>query len=140
MNNKLVPAVVAGAAIGAAVALLDKKTRSSVKGQVNNVGQVTKNPSSVKDKALNIKDEFLYWKDQVEEIRRNNPELEKALIQAKDLVVSLRNGDASVNNLSDALKQTKPENNDNNNTNSNKNNNNNNNNNKTFDQHKSNNK
>ncbi|WP_424960636.1 YtxH domain-containing protein [Macrococcus lamae] len=130
MNNKLVPAVVAGAAVGAAIALLDKNTRSSVKGQVNNVGQVTKNPSSVKDKAMNIKDEVVYWKDQVEEIRRNNPELEKALVQAKDLVVSLRNGDSNGGSLSDVLKQSSNDNSNNNaNTNANK----------AFDQNKTNN-
>lgn len=114
MNNKLVPAVVAGAAVGAAIALLDKKTRSSVKGQVSNVSQVTKNPSSVKDKATNIKDEVIYWKEQVEEIRRNNPELEKALLQAKDLVVGLRNGDTNLNSSSNNFKQNESDNNQNN--------------------------
>ena len=31
-----------------------------------------------------IKDEIMYWKDAVEEIRRNNPELERALKDAKN--------------------------------------------------------
>ena len=37
-----------------------------------------------------IKDEVLFWKDTIEEIRRNNPELERALIDAKDTFQSKR--------------------------------------------------
>lgn len=35
MNNKLVPAVIAGAVIGAAVSMADRKTRNSVKTSVS---------------------------------------------------------------------------------------------------------
>ncbi len=38
-----------------------------------------------------IKDEVLYWKDVVEEIRRNNPELERSLKDAKETFVNRKN-------------------------------------------------
>lgn len=91
MNNKLIPAVVAGAAIGAAVSMLDKNTRQSVKGKVSNVNEIRKNPGTAKDKVSSLKEELLYWKDQIEEIRRNNPELEKAILDAKDTILDMRN-------------------------------------------------
>ena len=47
---------------------------------------------TVKASAIsNIKDEVLYWKDAIEEIRRNNPELEKSLKDAKDTFVEKKN-------------------------------------------------
>lgn len=91
MNNKLIPAVIAGAAIGAAVSMLDKNTRQSVKGQVSNVNEIRKNPGTAKHKVSGIKEELMYWKDQIEEIRRNNPELEKAILDAKDTIMDMRN-------------------------------------------------
>ena len=86
MNNKLIPGMLIGAAVGAAVAMLDRNTRSSVKTQVSNVNELRKNPSTAKDKFAGIKDEIMYWKDQIEEIRRNNPELEKAILETKDML------------------------------------------------------
>jgi len=86
MNNKLIPGMLIGAAVGAAIAMLDKNTRASVKNQVSNVNELRKNPSNAKDKVAGIKDEIMYWKDQIEEIRRNNPELEKAILDTKDML------------------------------------------------------
>ncbi|TDM00750.1 YtxH domain-containing protein [Macrococcus carouselicus] len=86
MNNKLIPGMLIGAAVGAAIAMLDKNTRYSVKNQVSSANELRKNPSEVKDKFSGIKDELMYWKDQIEEIRRNNPELEKALLETKDML------------------------------------------------------
>lgn len=93
MNNKLVPAVIAGAAVGAAISMLDKKTRTSVKGKIssNNTNGVTASTPSTKTKISNIKDEVLYWKDVIEEIRRKNPELEKAIMDAKDTFIEKKN-------------------------------------------------
>ncbi|RXK17753.1 YtxH domain-containing protein [Macrococcus sp. DPC7161] len=93
MNNKLVPAVIAGAAVGAAISMLDKKTRTSVKGKIssNNTNGVTSSTPSTKTKISNIKDEVMYWKDVIEEIRRKNPELEKAIMDAKDTFIEKKN-------------------------------------------------
>lgn len=93
MNNKLVPAVIAGAAVGAAISMLDKKTRTSVKGKIssNNTNGVTASTPSTKTKISNIKDEVMYWKDVIEEIRRKNPELEKAIMDAKDTFIEKKN-------------------------------------------------
>lgn len=92
MNNKLIPATIAGAIIGAAVSMIDKKTRSSVKNQVQSTKQngITPAPST-KVKAKNLKDELLYWKETIDEIRRNNPELERAILDAKDTFIQKRN-------------------------------------------------
>lgn len=92
MNNKLIPATIAGAIIGAAVSMIDKKTRSSVKNQVQSTKQngITPVPST-KAKAKNLKDELLYWKETIDEIRRNNPELERAILDAKDTFIQKRN-------------------------------------------------
>ncbi len=92
MNNKLIPATIAGAIIGAAVSMIDKKTRSSVKNQVQSTKQngITPAPST-KAKAKNLKDELLYWKETIDEIRRNNPELERAILDAKDTFIEKRN-------------------------------------------------
>ncbi|TBW68195.1 YtxH domain-containing protein, partial [Staphylococcus epidermidis] len=38
-----------------------------------------------------IKDEILYWKDTIDEFRRNNPELEKSIMDAKDTLVDRKN-------------------------------------------------
>lgn len=88
MNNKLVPAVIAGAVIGAAVSMADRKTRKSVKSTVVKTKQngITPQPST-KNKVMNLKDELLYWKETIDEIRRNNPELERAILDAKDTFI-----------------------------------------------------
>ena len=39
-------------------------------------------------KVSSIKDEVMYWKDVIEEIRRNNPELERSIKDAKDTFVN----------------------------------------------------
>ncbi|WP_414047109.1 YtxH domain-containing protein [Macrococcus equi] len=92
MNNKLIPATIAGAVIGAAVSMIDKKTRSSVKNQVQVTKQNGLTPApTTKAKARNLKDELLYWKETIDEIRRNNPELERAILDAKDTFIEKRN-------------------------------------------------
>ena len=49
------------------------------------------NRSRKPSKFNSIKDEVLYWKDTIEEIRRNNPELEKSIKDAKDTFVERKN-------------------------------------------------
>ena len=85
MQNKLVPAILIGGAIGAAIALADKNTRQSLSNQVQNIkeGNTSREPS----KFDQIKDEVLYWKDVIEEIRRKNPELEQSIMDAKDTFI-----------------------------------------------------
>ncbi|MGZ9850098.1 YtxH domain-containing protein [Macrococcus psychrotolerans] len=92
MNNKLVPAVIAGAVIGAAVSMADRKTRNSVKTSVSKSKQkgIT-SQGSTKNKVSNLKDELLYWKETIDEIRRNNPELERAILDAKDTFIEKKN-------------------------------------------------
>lgn len=92
MNNKLIPATIAGAVIGAAVSMIDRKTRTSVKNQVQARKENGLTPApSTKNKVSNLKDELLYWKNTIEEIRRNNPELERAILDAKDTFIEKRN-------------------------------------------------
>lgn len=40
---------------------------------------------------MNLKDELLYWKETIDEIRRNNPELERAILDAKDTFIEKKN-------------------------------------------------
>lgn len=89
MQNKLVPAILIGGAIGAAIALADKNTRQSLSNQVQNIkeGNTSKEPS----KFDQIRDEVLYWKDVIEEIRRKNPELEQSIMDAKDTFIEKKN-------------------------------------------------
>lgn len=89
MKNKFVPGILIGATIGGAIALIDKNTRHSVKTSIHNVktGQRSNKPSKV----TALVDEVMYWKDTLEEIRRNNPELERSLIDAKDTLVARKN-------------------------------------------------
>ncbi|RQN16825.1 YtxH domain-containing protein, partial [Paraburkholderia tropica] len=47
----------------------------------------TRKPSKIS----NIKDEVMYWKDTLEEIRRNNPELERSIKDAKETFVNRKN-------------------------------------------------
>lgn len=89
MQNKLVPAILIGGAIGAAIVLADKNTRQSLSNQVQNIkeGNTSREPS----KFDQIKDEVLYWKDVIEEIRRKNPELEQSIMDAKDTFIEKKN-------------------------------------------------
>ncbi|BAS45706.1 hypothetical protein SSCHL_0926 [Staphylococcus schleiferi] len=89
MQNKLLPGILIGATIGGAIALIDKNTRRSLKSSVHQIK--TGERSSEPSKLAELKDEFFYWKDTIDEIRRNNPELERSLRQAKDTFVERKN-------------------------------------------------
>lgn len=95
MNNKLVPGILLGAVIGGAITLADKNTRTALKNSYTNLkeGKRSNKPS----KFNVIKDEIMYWKDAVEEIRRNNPELERALKDAKNTFQERKNNDKHLN-------------------------------------------
>lgn len=89
MKNKLIPGVLIGAVIGGAATLADKSTRQSLKQSIKDrkEGNRSQKPSAIN----NIKDEVFYWKDVVEEIRRNNPELERSIKDAKNTFVERKN-------------------------------------------------
>ncbi|RIL72550.1 YtxH domain-containing protein [Staphylococcus devriesei] len=89
MQNKLIPGILIGAIVGGAATLADKSTRNSLLQSVKDMkeGNRSRKPSKVSS----IKDEVLYWKDTIEEIRRNNPELEKSIKDAKDTFVNRKN-------------------------------------------------
>ncbi|MFH4910780.1 YtxH domain-containing protein [Staphylococcus cohnii] len=89
MQNKLIPGILLGAVIGGAATLADKSTRQSLKQSIKDIkeGNRSQKPSAIS----NIKDEVSYWKDAIEEIRRNNPELERSLKDAKDSFVERKN-------------------------------------------------
>ncbi|MDN6160441.1 MAG: YtxH domain-containing protein [Staphylococcus equorum] len=89
MQNKLIPGILLGAVIGGAATLADKSTRQSLKQSIKDrkEGNRSQKPSAIN----NVKDEVLYWKDVVEEIRRNNPELERSLKDAKNTFVERKN-------------------------------------------------
>ncbi|AMG19973.1 hypothetical protein AST07_00980 [Staphylococcus saprophyticus] len=89
MQNKLIPGILLGAVIGGAATLADKSTRQSLKQSIKDRKEGTRSqkPSAIN----NIKDEVLYWKDVVEEIRRNNPELERSIKDAKNTFVERKN-------------------------------------------------
>ncbi|PHK49533.1 hypothetical protein [Staphylococcus edaphicus] len=89
MQNKLIPGILLGAVIGGAATLADKSTRQSLKQSIKDrkEGNRSQKPSAIN----NIKDEVFYWKDVVEEIRRNNPELERSLKDAKNTFVDRKN-------------------------------------------------
>ncbi|MBI5973753.1 gas vesicle protein [Staphylococcus caledonicus] len=89
MQNKLIPGILIGAIVGGAATLADKSTRNSLVQSVKDMkeGNRSRKPSKVSS----IKDEVLYWKDTIEEIRRNNPELEKSIKDAKDTFVNRKN-------------------------------------------------
>lgn len=96
MNNKLVPGILLGALVGGAITLADKNTRNALKTSFKNLKEgkpADKEPS----KFSMIKDEILYWKDAIEEIRRNNPELERALKNAKDTLQERKQNDKHLN-------------------------------------------
>ena len=89
MQNKLIPGILLGAVIGGSATLADKSTRQSLKQSIKDIkeGNRSQKPSAIS----NIKDEVSYWKDAIEEIRRNNPELERSLKDAKDTFVERKN-------------------------------------------------
>ena len=89
MQNKLIPGILIGAIIGGAATLADKSTRQSLKQSIKDrkEGNRPQKPSAIN----NIKDEVFYWKDVVEEIRRNNPELERSIKEAKNTFVERKN-------------------------------------------------
>lgn len=101
MKNKLIPAVLLGALVGGLVSLVDKSTRENVVSGSKKVVSFAKNPDELKNqfssasnepsKFEQIKEEVLFWKDTIEEIRRNNPELEQSIIDAKDTFMKYRN-------------------------------------------------
>src|SRR5699024_3378928 len=95
MKNKLVPAILLGAVVGGLVSLADKNTRNSVINTSKKTIDYAKNPDELKNQFASnsnepskfdeIKEEILFWKDTFEEIRRNNPELEESLKNAKEI-------------------------------------------------------
>ncbi|PTI45202.1 hypothetical protein BU120_05960 [Staphylococcus xylosus] len=89
MQNKLIPGILIGAIIGGAATLADKSTRQSLKQSIKDrkEGNRPQKPSAIN----NIKDEVFYWKDVVEEIRRNKPELERSIKEAKNTFVERKN-------------------------------------------------
>ena len=89
MENKLIPGILIGAIVGGAATLADKSTRNALVQSVKDVKEG--NRSHKPSKFNSIKDEVLYWKDTIEEIRRNNPELEKSIKDAKDTFVERKN-------------------------------------------------
>ncbi|RTX89047.1 YtxH domain-containing protein, partial [Staphylococcus carnosus] len=78
-----------GAIVGGAATLADKSTRNSLVQSAKDVknGNRSRKPSKISS----IKDEVMYWKDTIEEIRRNNPELERSIRDAKDTFVNRKN-------------------------------------------------
>ncbi|MCY1581376.1 YtxH domain-containing protein [Staphylococcus pettenkoferi] len=88
MQNKLVPGILIGAVVGGLATLADKSTRQSLRRSVKDIkeGNRSSKPSAIS----NIKDEVLYWKDTLEEIRRKNPNLEKQLMSAKDTLMDAK--------------------------------------------------
>ena len=89
MENKLIPGILIGAIIGGAATLADKSTRNSLTHSFKDVkeGNRSRKPSKINS----IKDEVMYWKDTIEEIRRNNPELERSIKDAKETFVNRKN-------------------------------------------------
>ncbi|MFC3418550.1 YtxH domain-containing protein [Salinicoccus hispanicus] len=100
MKNKLLPAVLIGAAIGAALSLIDKNTRSTVLSSTKDLKYYAQNPNEAKEKLTSdsgdsskiqsLKDEVMFWKDTIQEIRQNNPELEESIKDAKDTFMKKR--------------------------------------------------
>ena len=89
MENKLVPGILIGAVIGGTAALADKSTRHSFKQSFKDIKE--RNRTRKPSKISSIKDEVMYWKDTLEEIRRNNPELERSIKDAKETFVNRKN-------------------------------------------------
>ncbi|MCD8916060.1 YtxH domain-containing protein [Staphylococcus simulans] len=96
MNNKLVPGILIGALVGGAITLADKNTRTSLQNSFKNLKEG--NSSNREPSKFNlIKEEIMYWKDAIEEIRRNNPELERALKDAKNTLQQRKQNDKHLN-------------------------------------------
>ncbi|MEB5793672.1 YtxH domain-containing protein [Staphylococcus hominis] len=89
MENKFVSGIIIGAIVGGAATLADKSTRHALVQSFKDIkeGNRSRKPSKI----TSIKNEVLYWKDTIEEIRRNNPELEKSIKDAKDTFVNRKN-------------------------------------------------
>lgn len=96
MNNKLVPGILLGALVGGAITLADKNTRNALKSSIKNLKE-GKRSDRGPSKISVIKEEVLYWKDAIEEIRRNNPELERALKNAKNTLQERKQNDKHLN-------------------------------------------
>ncbi|MDY5060167.1 YtxH domain-containing protein [Staphylococcus simulans] len=96
MNNKLVPGILLGALVGGAITLADKNTRNALKNSIQSLKE-GKSADRGPSKISVIKEEVLYWKDAIEEIRRNNPELERALKNAKNTLQQRKQNDKHLN-------------------------------------------
>ncbi len=100
MKNKLIPAILIGAGIGALVSLIDKNTRKTVVDSSKDLTYYAKHPDEAKNKIQSsagnsskleqLKDEVMFWKDTVQQIREENPELEKQIMDAKDTFMQKR--------------------------------------------------
>ncbi|WP_017549283.1 hypothetical protein [Salinicoccus carnicancri] len=100
MKNKLIPAILIGAAVGAGLSLIDKGTRDSVMSGSKDLKYYAQNPDEAKQKFSSdsrqpskfdsLKDEVMFWKDTIEEIRQKNPELEQSIMDAKDTFMKKR--------------------------------------------------
>ncbi|AQL55822.1 hypothetical protein [Abyssicoccus albus] len=95
LNNKFVPAIIIGALAGGALSLIDKNTRQSMKNLPNDVQKVQSDLQVRNDPNQGfigkIQDEVLFWKETIEDIRRENPELERQVMNAKDTLMEKRN-------------------------------------------------
>ncbi len=97
MKNKLIPFLLMGAAVGALVSLFDKNTRDSVTSKGKDVTYYAKHPKELQERIStqsnepskfdSLKEEVSFWKETIEEIRRNNPELERSIMEAKDTLM-----------------------------------------------------
>lgn len=100
MKNKLIPAILIGAAVGAGLSMIDKSTRESLISNSKDLKYYAQNPDEAKQKFSSdsgqpskldsLKDEAKFWKETIEEIRQNNPELEESIKDAKDTFVKKR--------------------------------------------------
>lgn len=101
MKNKLIPAILIGATVGAGLSLIDRGTRESVSSCSKDLKYYAQHPDEVKNKFNSsdtgqtskvnaLRDEVMFWKDTIEEIRHQNPELEKSVMDAKDTFVQKR--------------------------------------------------
>ncbi|WP_411842288.1 YtxH domain-containing protein [Salinicoccus sp. HZC-1] len=100
MKNKIIPAILIGAAVGAGLSLIDKGTRESVMSNTKDLKYYAKNPDEAKQKLSSnsgqsskfdsLKEEAKFWKETIEEIRQNNPELEESIKDAKDTFMKKR--------------------------------------------------
>ncbi|WP_251518492.1 MULTISPECIES: YtxH domain-containing protein [Staphylococcus] len=89
MRNKLIPGILLGAVIGGSLTLADKSTRQSLQRSIKDAKEGNKSQGS--SKISDLKEEVMYWKDVVQEIRRNNPELERSLKDAKETFQQRKN-------------------------------------------------